>query len=233
MRDLEAQAAQFLDTFAQYTDYQHGEQNPYLARLNGVQTLSRDRALEFLCIWYSFSRRTPQILLSCAAAYPDQPSRKQLMANYLEEDGLTGEGHEPHYDLLVHLIEKMGGTLVLNERAESIIEHFMSLLPGMSEARATGFVSGFEHPALDITLILMEVVKKAGFPELLDTDPYLRIHVQVEPSHIIWAHGKCLPYIRDRHTRVEAVRGFTDVMGFWRAFWNLAFERLMPTPVAA
>lgn len=215
-----------LDQFSALTVYQHGTSNPHLALLARTPTLELRKVLEFLCIWYSFSRRTPQILLYCAASYFNQADRKLIMVNYAEEDGV-GDGMDPHYDLLEALIEKMGGKLALNPIAEMLIKRFMAKIStGMSEAYATGVVAGFEHPALDITNILMSVIEKAdggSFQHLLEEDFYLRVHVAVEPDHIVWAHGNCLAFMaRGEQEKAEVIRGFRDVMEFWTCFWNLA-----------
>lgn len=220
-------AKALLDEFSFYTEYKHGDDNAYLAHLAMVDSIPRDQVLEFLNIWYSFSRRTPQILLHCAASYKNQADRKLIMINYQEEDGL-GEGQDPHYDLLEALIIKLGGELDLDSRAERMIEKFMQTLGGMSEAYATGVVAGFEHPALDITQILCGVIEKCdhgAFKNLLQEDFYLRIHVAVEPDHIVWAHGNSLAYMaRSEASRAEVILGFRNVMKFWSDFWQLAIS---------
>src|SRR4029077_20770714 len=76
---------------------------------------SRSRAARPPC-----PARHPQILLKCAAAYPDQPDREQIMNNYLEEDGLVHPGDDPHYDLLQMLINKIAGDVALDPRAPRI-----------------------------------------------------------------------------------------------------------------
>lgn len=225
--DTETRAQALLDAFSAYTGYQHGEKNPHIARIAACDAIDTRRVCAFLSAWWSFSRRTPQILLNCAAAYPEHDDRLLIMQNYIEEDGMLHVGDSPHYDLLVQLIEKLGGSLVVNGRAEALIKRFMGTLGCMSPARATGVVSGFEHPALDITKILLLVVDRGGFAELLETDVYLTIHVQVEPSHIVWAHGNSLAYM-ERGDQAEVLDGFRDVMTFWLEFWELAMGELLP-----
>ena len=225
--DDTTRAHELLDTFAAHTRYRHGDANPHLARLRAATSLERERVIAFLCTWWSFSRRTPQILLNAAAAYPEWSDRGLIMQNYLEEDGRMNPGDEPHYDLLERLIHKLGGTLTINPAAEKLIGRLMRLLGGMTAARATGVVSGFEHPALDITNILLLVVEKAGFAELLETDIYLTIHVAVEPSHIVWAHGCSLRYMKMGSAEyAEVLSGFQDTMDFWSCFWDLAMADL-------
>lgn len=225
--EITAQAEVLLDHFAGYTKYLHGPANPYLARLRSVDSLALDAVVSFLCTWWSFSRRTPQILLHCAAAYPEQADRRLVMKNYQEEDGMVHAGDSPHYDLLVDLIGKLGSRLTVNPLAEELIVQFMRTLSGLTPARATGVIAGFEHPALDITAILMAVVQKGGFADLLETDLYLKIHVAVEPSHLIWSHGNSLRYMdMGEAEAAEVLAGFRGVMNFWTCFWDLAIAGL-------
>jgi hypothetical protein len=219
-------AQQYLAHFAGFTSYLHGEANPHLQWLETMESIPREAAIDFLSAWYSFSRRTPQILLACASAWPDVEDRACMMANYLEEDGLLKRGDAPHYVLLEQLIEKLGGTLILSDEAERLITTFMAQLPQfLTPAGAWGVATAFEHPALDITAILRAVTRLAGFAPLLETDPYLVIHVAVEPSHIVWAHGTALRYIQRGHGE-EVIAAFRHVMQFWSAFWTASFTMI-------
>lgn len=218
-------AAMLLDAFAQFTGWKHGVNNPYLHRLRTIRQLTRESVIEFLCIWHSFSKRAPRMLLSCAAAYPVRSDREKIWPNYVEEDGLARPGDDPHYDLLEQLIEKLGGKLTVDEHAEQLCNEFMRTLGCMTPAQATGVMSGLEHPALDISAYLHEVIQRGGAPELLATDPYLTIHVAVEPLHIIWSHRNSLSYM-ERGEKEEIVAAFQEVMRFWKKFWKLAFRSL-------
>ncbi len=229
----EKRAAALLDTFSQFTGYRHGAGNPYLQRLGTIKQLTRSSVIEFLCIWHSFSKRAPQMLLFCAAAYTEQSEWDLIMKNFLEEAGLVRPGDDPHSDLLKQLIEKLGGKLTVDERAEQLCNEFMSTLGCMTPAQATGVMSGLEHPALDISGYLHQVIRHGGYPEsLLRADPYCSIHLWVEILHIEWSHGNSLRYM-ERGQKEEVVAAFQSVMRFWKKFWKLAFSSLREVETAS
>lgn len=51
---------------------------------------------------------------------------------------------------------------------------FRDSIGQISDNEAAGLIAGIEAPALDISAILHEIIGRAGFPELLDTD-FLRL----------------------------------------------------------
>lgn len=218
-------ALALLDTFSRFTGYKHGLDNPYRRWLSGLDRLDRDAVRRFLCAWYPVSRHQPQILYLCMAAYPDWADRRGLWENIGEEDGLMHPGDDPHYDLLEQLINKLGGSLVRDPEAEALASKFHDTLGLMTPAEATGVLAGVEHPALTISWYLHRIIELCGSSELLTTDPYLSIHVRVEPEHIIWAHGKGLQYFESGE-REAVVAAFRRVMTFWDEYWPLAFSRL-------
>ena len=103
----------------------------------------------------------------------------------------------------------------------------------MTPAQATGYVAAIEHPALDISDYFITITTLCGFSELLVTDDYLKIHIDVEPNHIIWSHGNALSWMDDqekmyqmKYTKEEITDGFTHAMSFWDNFWKAAFSKL-------
>lgn len=228
-----AEATMLLDTFAEFSTYKHGPRNPHLAWLRSVDRLKPEQVSKFYNYWYPVSRRQPQILLKCAAAYPDQPDREQIMNNYLEEDGLVHPGDNPHYDLLEMLINKIGGSLNVDPEAQQILNEMYERIPmPLTAASASGVLAGLEHPALDISAYFHETIARSGFPELLDKDIYLTIHVTVEPHHIIWSHKTALRYIQQGQ-KDEVVSAFRQVMDFWVHFWEIGFSRLQAEDTAS
>ena len=229
----QAKAEGYLDKFAEFTAYKHRRHNPYLAWLKSKPLLEPDAMYRFFNYWYPVSRHQPQILLRIAAAYPDWTDRGLIMQNYWEEDGRAKPGDEPHYDLLEQLIVKLGGKLDVDPQAEELVSVFHRSLEAMTAAQATGYVAAIEHPALDISDYFQQITRLRGREELLKDDPYLSIHVDVEPRHIIWSHGNALDWIEDkerqqrqRYTEKEVVGAFQSAMSFWDRFWKIAFRKL-------
>lgn len=218
-------AESLLDTFSKFTEYKHSSHNPYRRWLESNPDLTPEKIVKFLCFWYPVSKYQPQILLSVAASYPDWKDRKLIMMNYIEEDGMGKEGDEPHYDLLEKLIKKLGGKLEVDKEAEKLLEEFHKMLFNMTPAQATGFVAAIEHPALDISYYFNKIIELGGFGELLKTDIYLTIHVDVEPDHIIWSHGNALHHMQNG-SKKDIVDSFQRGMSFWQEFWRLAFNKL-------
>jgi len=218
-------AIALLNTFSEFTEYQHGPRNPYLKWLGTNPALTRAQVIRFLCFWYPVSRHQPQILLKIAAAYPNWADRRLIMLNYWEEDGMAKPGDSPHYDLLEALIEKMGGKLKIDRQADKLVTQFHKTLDRMTPAQATGYVAAIEHPALDISAYFRTIIRLCGHRKLLTTDPYLTIHVDVEPDHIIWAHGNALRHMKTDSTG-EILDAYQKAMSFWEEFWSLAFTRL-------
>lgn len=220
-------AEALLDEFAQFGAEPRGNRNEYLLWLRQADSISSEKALRFLCIWYSVSRHQPQMLLHVAAAFHAWEERKGIMANYIEEDGQAKAGDDPHYVLLQQLIEKMGGTLVIDPESERMASGFRESIGHLRETEAAGLLAGIEHPALDISSMLHEIINRAGFGDLLDSDPYLTIHVDVEPDHIIDAHGRALSYLQlGAEEEAQVVVGFRKAMKFWAGFWPVAFRAL-------
>jgi len=187
----------------------------------------------FFNYWYPVSRHQPQILLRIAAAYPEWKDRQLVIKNYIEEDGMVKAGHEPHYVLLEKLIVKLGGKLDVDPQAEELVSSFHGTLNAMTPAQATGYVAAIEHPALDISDYFQKITFLKGRSDLLASDPYLYIHVDVEPSHIIWSHGNALDWMedekkqaRDGYKKEEVVEAYQNAMSFWDRFWRLAFDKL-------
>ncbi|HEX3096024.1 MAG TPA: hypothetical protein VHQ20_02805 [Patescibacteria group bacterium] len=223
----------YLNLFSKFTLYKHRKLNPYLDWLLSGPDLDPDAMCLFFNFWYPVSRHQPQILLRFAAAFPDWHDRKLIMGNYLEEDGLVNVGDDPHYVLLEQLIVKLGGKLNVDPQAEELVNEFHKSLDRMTPAQAIGYLAAIEHPALDISDYFQLLTRLAGREDLLETDPYLYIHVKVEPKHIIWSHGNALSWMEDEqkqlaegYTRSEVVSAFQNAMSFWDNFWKLAFQKL-------
>lgn len=237
---LEAQqvkAEGYLDWFSKLTVYKHRRYNPYLTWLHSKPQLEPDAMYRFFNYWYPVSRHQPQILLRIAAAYPEWKDRRLIMSNYIEEDGMARPGDNPHYDLLEQLIMKLGGKLDVDPQAEELVSAFHRSLGEMTDAQATGYVAAIEHPALDISDYFQQITRLRGRKDLLTTDLYLSIHVDVEPKHIIWSHGNALDWMEDKekqqrqgYTEREVVKAFQNAMSFWDEFWKLAFHKLGYNP---
>ncbi|MBL0153390.1 MAG: hypothetical protein IPP93_07865 [Chitinophagaceae bacterium] len=153
--------------------------------------------------------------------------------NLVEEDGHAKPGDYPHYDLLEELIIKLGGKLSIDAEAEALVSKFHKSLDSMTPAQATGYVAAIEHPALDISDYFTTITSLCGYPEMLVTDPYLSIHIDVEPNHIIWSHGNALDWMentemqaKEGYSRLEVIEAFQNAMSFWDDFWKLAFKKL-------
>ena len=233
LREQQAKAESYLDRFAQFTNYKHRGQNPYLRWLNAEPTLGRTSMYRFFNYWYPVSRHQPQILLRIAAAYPEWSDRSLIMKNYLEEDGMREGGHDPHYVLLERLIVELGGKLDVDPEAEALVAAFHRSLTAMTPAQATGYVAAIEHPALDISDYFQQITRLSGRSDLAKADPYLYLHVDVEPKHIIWSHGNALDWMEDADkqdregfTRQDVVGAYSSAMAFWDEFWQLAFQKL-------
>ncbi len=233
---LEAQqrkAEGYLDRFSKFTVYKHRGHNPYLTWLNSNPQLEPDAMYRFFNYWYPVSRHQPQILLHIAAAYPDWEDRFLIMKNYQEEDGMVKRGDEPHYKLLEKLIVKLGGKLNVDPEAEELVSKFHRSIAAMTPAQATGYVAAIEHPALDISDYFQQITRLRGRQDLLTSDFYLSIHVDVEPKHIIWSHGNALDWMenvakqqKEGYTAQEVLEAFQNAMAFWDEFWALAFQKL-------
>lgn len=226
-------AEAYLDYFSRYTTYRHRQQNEYLRWLNAKPQITVSQTIDFFNFWYPVSRHQPQILLRIAAAFPDWSDRKLLMANYLEEDGQIGDGHDPHYVLLKHLINNLGGTLRPDPVAQALVTDFQHSQSIATPGHAVGSLAAIEHPALDISDYFRLLTKNAGRTELLTRDPYLAIHVHAEPHHIIWSHGRALEWLGDTHRQArhgftggDIINTFERTMRFWTIFWAHAFKRL-------
>ena len=223
----------FLDLFSKLTAYKHRKHNPYLKWLLSGPKLESDAMYLFFNFWYPVSKHQPQILLRIAAAFPNWHDRRLIMNNYLEEDGMVKVGDDPHYNLLEQLIIKLGGKLDVDAKAEELVNRFHMSLVSMTTAQAIGYLAAIEHPALDISDYFQQLTRLAGREDLLATDPYLYIHVDVEPKHIIWSHGNALTWMEDEqmqstegYSRGEVVEAFQNAMSFWDNFWKLAFQKL-------
>lgn len=224
------QAEQLLVQLSGLSEYQHGAANPHLRYLAGLRSMSLEEAIAFLNAWYPISRHQPQILLFLASLLSEHADRKKLfLGNIVEEDGY-GAGHHPHYDLLGKvLIPKLGGVLapdpVTDRMNLDLLEQMRCHL--RTPSHAAGALAAIEFPALDVSDILRAVVRLAGRAELLQTDPYLVIHVRVEPEHIIDSHEMALRLTaRGPVEQAEVESGFTMVMKFWMKFWPQAFSVL-------
>jgi len=233
LRERQAKAEAYLDRFSEFTEYRHRRHNPYLNWLKSGPRLEPDFMYRFFNYWYPVSRQQPQILLRIAAAYPEWSDRKLIANNYIEEDGMKKAGDHPHYLLLEQFIVKLGGRLDVDPEAEQLVSRFHHGLSGMTAAEATGCVAAIEHPALDISDYFCHITRLAGRAELLQSDPYLSIHVEVEPNHIIWSHGNALDWMenvgkqaREGYSRDEVVAAYQKAMSFWNEFWALAFSKL-------
>ena len=233
LEEQQAKAEGFLDRFSQFTTYQHRGRNPYLSWLNGTPSLKPDAMYRFFNFWYPVSRHQPQMLLRIAAAYPEWRDRKLIIKNYIEEDGMLRDGDDPHYDLLVALIKKLGGALDVDPEAEAMVSRFHDSLGDMTPAQATGYVAAIEHPALDISDYFQQITRLQGRSDLLTDDPYISIHIDVEPKHIIWSHGNALDWMeesdkqkREHYTANDVVTAYRHAMDFWDGFWKLAFQKL-------
>ena len=233
LKERQLKAESYLDWFSQFTNYKHRALNPYLIWLTSNPKLSSDVVYRFFNFWYPVSRHQPQILFRIAAAYPEWKDRKLIHDNLVEEDGHAKPGDYPHYDLLEELIIKLGGKLNIDPEAEALVSNFHKSLDRMTPAQATGYVAAIEHPALDISDYFITITSLCGYPELLETDLYLSIHVDVEPNHIIWSHGNALDWMenvemqtKEGYSRLEVIEAFQNAMSFWDDFWNLAFKKL-------
>lgn len=233
LKKRQMKAESFLDWFSQFTNYRHRGLNQYLNWLKSKPKLEPDVVYRFFNFWYPVSRHQPQILFKIAAAYPEWADRKLIHDNLVEEDGHAKLGDQPHYDLLEELIIKLGGRLNVDPEAEEIVSRFHKSLERMTPAQATGYVAAIEHPALDISDYFTTITTLCGYPELLESDPYLSIHVDVEPNHIIWSHGNALDWMEDvekqkmeGYSRIEVIEAFQNAMSFWDDFWSLAFKKL-------
>jgi hypothetical protein len=241
--ERQREAEGYLDTFSKFTEYKHGTKNPYRSWLNTNPVLTIEQVVKFICFWYPVSRQQPQILLRCTASYDKWNDRKLMMQNYKEEDGMVNEGQEPHYYLLQQLIKKLDSKFEIDRKVEidgkieiddkyigdedanEIVTKFHNTLVKMNPAQATGFIVAIEHPALDISAYFNKIVELCGKNELLKSDPYLTIHIDVEPDHIIWAHGNAERYMKNGKED-EVINAFKTAMSFWTEFWEIAFTKL-------
>jgi hypothetical protein len=228
-------ATELIQIFSQFPPFpRHGNDDPHLWWLRNVDYLPVERVIRFFNAWRPLSAHQPQILYLLAAALPDQRDRKRMaLDNIWEEDGYA-DGHDAHVVLLDQLIVKLGGTPVIMERSEEIMNGFHEgLWRPTTSARAAGLLAGIEHVALQISHYFHEVVLRSGFPALLTTDSYLTIHVAVEPQHIVDTHEIALRYMgKGPRERGEVLAAFDEVLTFWRDFWRAAFDdlRQMPLP---
>jgi Iron-containing redox enzyme len=234
--DTEKRAIELRHTFAQLPPYpKHGMDDPYLRWLRSVEKLPLDGVVHFFNAWRPLSAHQPQILYLLAAAFPEQRDRKRMaVGNIWEEDGYQ-DGHDAHVVLLDQLIIKMGGTPVILERTERIMDRFhQGLWRPTTPARSAGLAAGIEHVAMQISQYFHEVVLRSGFPELLKTDLYLTIHVQVEPQHIVDTHEIALRYMANSpRERAEVLAAFEEVLTFWADFWNATFDDLQRLLIAS
>jgi Iron-containing redox enzyme len=229
-RNVEERAAELQEEFLQYyPEWRHGQANEHYQSLRRMDSLAVNRAIAFFNAWRPLSRHQPQILLLLASAFPEQADQKVIiLGNYMEEAGMW-KGHDPHPKLLDDLILKLGGTPAVVDRSERIMNEFHNGLWRLtSPARAAGLLAGVESPALEISAFFREVVSLSGFPHLIDKDDYLKIHVRVEPEHIVDTHEMALRYMAQGvRERDEVLDGFREVMKFWSAFWAAAFDDLL------
>lgn len=233
LAEQQAKAELYLDRFSLFTDYQHRGQNPYLNWLKTNPLLKAAAMNKFFNIWHPVSRHQPQMLLQIAAACPDWRDRYFIMKNYLEEDGMVKLGDDPHYVLLEQLIIELGGKLEPDQEAEELVSKFHDSLRRMTAAETIGILAAIEHPALDISDYFQQITRLSGRSDLTRTDPYLYIHVAVEPKHIIWSHGNALDWMEDEekqreegYTRNDIVTAYQHSMKFWNEFWQIAFRKL-------
>ena len=233
LEEQQEKAEFYLDLFSQFTDYQHRGQNPYLNWLKTNPQLKASAMNDFFNIWQPVSRHQPQMLLQIAAACPEWRDRYFIMKNYLEEDGMVKAGDDPHYDLLERLIVELGGQLKPDQEAEELVKSFHDSLLRMKAAETPGILAAIEHPALDISDYFLRITHLCGRSDLVRTDPYLYIHVKVEPKHIIWSHGNALDWMnnvekqrKEGYTRDDVVDAYKRSMMFWNKFWQIAFRKL-------
>jgi hypothetical protein len=236
MKIADERAHVLLEEFsAHYPEWRHGQANEHLTWIKSAGRLRAEAVERFFNAWRPLSRHQPQILLLLASGFPDHAERKLIiLRNYLEEDGIA-EGHDPHYTLLDELITKLGGTPAIVKRSEGIMDEFhQGLWRPTTPARAAGLLAGTENPAMDISAFFHEVVRRSGFSELLDTGLYLKIHVVVEPIHIVDTHETALRHMaQGTQQREEVLTAFKEVMQFWTAFWSAAFIDLKQMQEAA
>lgn len=221
-RELQKQFEEF------YPDWVYGSDNPHLRWVQTRSHLNVEDVVQFFNAWRPLSRHQPQILLLLASAFPEHADRKPFIKrNYLDEDGIE-DGMDPHYELLDQLIRKLGGVPAVLPRSEAIMTQFhQDLWRPTTPARSAGLLAGIEAPALEISSFFQEVVSRSGFPELLSTDPYLRIHTVVEFVHIVDTHETALRHIdQGPQQREEVLTAFKEVMSFWCAFWDAAWQDL-------
>ena len=229
IKNADQRAQELLEEFLQYyPGWLHGAANEHYKWIQGVDSLPVEHIVAFFNAWRPLSRHQPQILLLLASAFPDRVDQKRvILGNYFEEAGMA-EGFDPHYALLDNLITKLGGTPAIVNRSEKIMDDFhQGLWRPTVGARASGLLAGIENPALEISAFFHEVVRRSGFPQLLETDLYLKIHVAVEPIHIVDTHEIALRYMaQGAQQREEVLTAFKEVMQFWTAFWSAAFTDL-------
>ncbi|HYR29312.1 MAG TPA: iron-containing redox enzyme family protein [Thermoanaerobaculia bacterium] len=232
----EKRALELIHLFSQFPPYpRHGLDDPHLATLITLHDLPLDRVIQFFNAWRPLSAHQPQILYLLTAAFPEQRDRKRMNElNIRDEDGYK-RGHQPHVALLDHLIVTLGGTPVVHERTEKIMNAFHDgLWRPTTAARSAGLAAGIEHVAMQISRYFREVVRLSGFPELVTTNPYLAIHVVVEPQHIADTHEIALRYMEQGFAeRAEVLAAFEEVLTFWANFWNATFEELFELPLAS
>jgi hypothetical protein len=92
-------------------------------------------------------------------------------------------------------------------------------------AEVSGLIAAIEHPALDISDYFNKIIELCGRGDLRKTDLYLRIHIKVEPDHIIWAHGTAEQFIKYGKSD-EVISAFKGAMEFWSKFWAIGFGKL-------
>jgi hypothetical protein len=223
-------AEALLKRFEQFTKYEQGASNRYLQWLRTVLSLSPEQVVSFLNAWYPISRHQPQILLFLTSLFPDHADRlRMFIGNIQEEDGYQ-KGYDPHYDLLGKvLIPLLGGTLRPNPVTDQMnLElHEMMMQRFRTPAQAAGALAAIEYPALDVSDILRMVVMKGGRQDVVSSNLYLKIHVKVEPEHIIDTHEVALRFMEQgEQQRHEVVEAFRTVMDFWVKFWPAAFSGL-------
>ena len=226
-------AEAYLDLFSQWTSYKHRGLNPYLKWLKSGPNLKPDAIYRFFNFWWPISRHQPQILWKIGSIYPDWSDRNYVMKNLIEEDGHVKAGDNPHYDLLTNLIVDIGGRLDVDEDAEKLVGEFHESLNLISPAEATGILASIEHPALDISEYFTIITTLCGYPELLTSDPYLYIHIDVEPNHLIWSHGNALDWMDDTkkmqrlgYRKEDVINAFSHGTNFWEEYWAKAFAKL-------
>ncbi len=89
-------------------------------------------------------------------------------------------------------------------------------------AHAAGALAAIEYPALDVSRILRAIVALAGRADLLRSNVYLKIHVRVEPEHIIDTHTLALQYMilydESREQRWPSL--FMFILSFVSGVWQ-------------